>query len=378
MKYINFYIKLFSLGFLLFSLVACSDDEGGGVSSEANGFKIKRGVNLSHWLSQTDSKGDERALFMSKEDFTKIASFGYDHVRLPVDEMHLWNDEGEKDKAAFELVHKAIKWSEENGLRIIVDLHVVRSHHFNEDVRPLWNDPEAQDVFVDMWMQISDELGHYSNDLLAYELLNEPVADDSEDWNHLIAKTMNSLRKKEPKRMVVIGSNRWQLVDTFDELKIPENDSCIILSFHFYSPLVFTHYKASWNSQVNFYTGPVHYPGHPIHKDDLAQYDAAQIQSLTVDDAFYNQEYIEKRIQEAIEFAKKRGLQLYCGEFGCYPTTPLEDRVKWYSDVRTVIERNDIAWANWDYKGGFGIVYGESGSPQLEILNALTGYKKTN
>jgi endoglucanase len=376
MKYV---VNLFVVLFFLFQAIGCgvsSESKSADAENAYSGFNIQRGVNLSHWLSQTDRIGDERASFMSEKDFKKIAGFGYDNVRLPIDEVHLWNEEGEKDTAAFELVHKAIKWSKENGLRIIADLHVVRSHYFNADVRPLWNDPEAQDEFVDMWMQISDELSNYPNDLLAYELLNEAVADDSDDWNKLIAKTMKALRKKEPNRMVVIGSNRWQSVNKFDELQIPENDSCIILSFHFYSPHVFTHYQAPWSSKVGFYKGPVHYPGHPIHEEDLAPYDSAQIKSLTADDAFYNREYIQERIQEPIEFAKKRGLQLYCGEFGCYPTTPLEDRVQWYSDVTAVFEKNDIAWANWDYKGGFGVVDGETGEPRIKILNALTGYKE--
>ena len=52
----------------------------------------------------------------------------------------------------------------------------------------------------------------------------------------------------------------------------------------------------------------------------------------------------------------RTGLPLYCGEFGCYYKTPRPLRLAWYADMMSVFEQFDIAWANWDYKGSFGIV----------------------
>ncbi|MBK8280074.1 MAG: cellulase family glycosylhydrolase [Saprospiraceae bacterium] len=51
--------------------------------------------------------------------------------------------------------------------------------------------------------------------------MNEPVADDPEQWNHLIARAVSVLRDLEPNRTIVIGSNRWQSAQTFDQLKVP-------------------------------------------------------------------------------------------------------------------------------------------------------------
>jgi len=50
------------------------------------------------------------------------------------------------------------------------------------------------------------------------------------------------------RRMIVIGSNRWQSANTFDKLRIPKNDRSILLSFHFYEPFFLTHYQASWTN----------------------------------------------------------------------------------------------------------------------------------
>ncbi len=40
--------------------------------------------------------------------------------------------------------------------------------------------------------------------------------------------------------------------------------------------------------------------------------------------------------------------------------------------MRANLEKHGIAWANWDYKGGFGIV-GRSGQPDQEFIKVLLG-----
>ena len=50
-----------------------------------SGFELKRGVNLSHWLSQNFG-WSPRESFITEKDIEFIAGAGYDHVRIPVDE----------------------------------------------------------------------------------------------------------------------------------------------------------------------------------------------------------------------------------------------------------------------------------------------------
>jgi hypothetical protein len=40
--------------------------------------------------------------------------------------------------------------------------------------------------------------------------------------------------------------------------------------------------------------------------------------------------------------------------------------------MRANLEKHGIAWANWDYKGGFGIV-GRGGQPDQEFIKVLLG-----
>jgi endoglucanase len=190
-------------------------------AAEKDGFEIHRGVNISHWLSQSGRRGQERREVFKEKDVEYIASLGYDHIRLPVDEEQLWDEAGNKEPEAFELLHDGIGWAKKNGLRVIVDLHILRSHHFNEAVKPLWTDPKAQEKFFALWRDLSAELKKYPVSLMAYELMNEPVADDTEQWNKLVETLVRQVRRDEPHRKIVIGSNKWQSVDTFDQLRIP-------------------------------------------------------------------------------------------------------------------------------------------------------------
>ncbi len=167
----------------------------------------------------------------------------------------------------------------------------------------------------------------------------------------------------------MIGSNRWQTADTFDDLRIPPDDSNIILSFHFYTPMVLTHYKASW-TPVGKYTGPVHYPGRIIEGEDLKGLPEDLLKEIAIHNGDFNRVKLDSLIQEPIRVARALGLPLYCGEWGCLPTVPEKDRLQWYSDVRANLEESGISWATWDYKGGFGI-RGQDGKPVTALIQTL-------
>jgi endoglucanase len=340
-----------------------------GAAQKEGGFQIHRGTNISHWLSQSTRRGEERLRWFTEKDVELIASFGFDHIRLPVDEEQLWDEAGKKEPEAFQLLHNAIDWCQKQNLRVIVDLHILRSHHFNAKEKPLWTDPKAQEKFFALWRDLSAELKKYPISLVAYELMNEPVADNAEDWNKLVETLVRQIRQDEPHRKIVIGSNKWQSTSTFDQLRIPPGDRDIILSFHCYTPMLITHYKASWTG-VGKYTGPVNYPGWIVDPNEIPKLSPDMAQLAKANNGVYNREKLESLLAKPLELAKKLDLPLYCGEWGALPTTPRAARMQWYRDMRANLEKHGIAWANWDYKGGFGIV-GRGGQPDQEFIQVL-------
>lgn len=358
------------LAILGISLGQPAQSAEGLVSGTANGFQVKRGTNISHWLSQSNRRGEERRSFFTENDVAFLAGLGFDHLRIPVDEEQLWDEQGYPVEEAFSLLRSALDWCMTHNLRVVVDLHILRSHHFNEEERPLWTDPKAQDHFLDLWRELSHRLASYPIDRVAYELMNEPVAPDPEDWNRLVARAVRTVRELEPERTLVIGSNRWQSVDTFDQLEVPQDDPNILLSFHFYTPMALTHYRAGW-TKVGEYTGPVHYPGVVVRDEDLAGLSEDLVGALRDSNRHYDREVFASLLERPLSLARRLQLPLYCGEWGVYREAPREPRLRWYRDVRTVFEAHGIGWATWDYKGGFGIV-DSNGTPDQELIRILT------
>lgn len=126
-------MKKLILFFFVVTLFACAPS----TRQSEKKIEIFRGTNLAHWLSQSQLRGQEREQFMTKDDIGAIAAMGFDHVRLPIDEEQMWDENGNRHADAFQLMENCIDWCAENGLRVIVDLHILRSHHFNAEEKPL-------------------------------------------------------------------------------------------------------------------------------------------------------------------------------------------------------------------------------------------------
>ena len=336
--------------------VACGNKSNDGV----NDFHIKRGTNLSHWLSQSEARGEMRKLHIQEDDFERLQQLGFDFVRIPIDEVQFWDEQGNKLEEAWDLLTNALDLARKHNLRAIVDLHIIRSHYFNavnegdKSANTLFTSEEAQQGLINLWYQLSDALKDYSTDWVAYEFMNEPVAEEHEQWNQLVAKVHKALREREPQRTLVVGSNRWQGYETMKYLKVPEGDKNIVLSFHYYNPMILTHYGAWW-TPIGQYKGKVHYPGVLVSKED---YEAAPDSLKPILEPYTREEYNIERIKsdfkDAIEVAKKYGLQLFCGEWGVYEPVDRELAYQWTKDMLSVFDEYDIAWTTWCYDADFG------------------------
>ena len=347
------FITLAILAMTMLTMTACSGQSA--KTDGVNNFTIKRGTNLSHWLSQSRVRGEARRLHIQEDDFARLEQLGFDFVRIPIDEEQFWDEKGNKLPEAWELLTNGIDLALKHHLRVVVDLHIIRAHHFNSaSNKLLFTSEEAQQGLINLWYQLSDVLKKYSNDYVAYEFMNEPVADDHEQWNVVVEKVHKALREVEPQRTLVIGSNRWQSYDTIEFLRVPEGDKNIILSFHYYNPMVLTHYGAPWAS-IGKYKGKINYPGIMVSQED---YDAApeevkgELKQYTTQ--VWNKDKIREDFKDAIASAKKYGLQLFCGEWGVYEPVERELAYRWYKDMLEIFDEFDIAWTTWCYDGDFG------------------------
>ena len=345
-----------------------------GEKNKATDFDIQKGVNIGNWLSQSRIRGERRLSIFTEEDVQLLVDNGFDHLRLPVDEEQLFNEDMTINSETIGIIHNTIQTCIDKGLKVIFDLHIIRSHHFLDNDSALWKSTEEQDKLVDMWRTIQDQLRQYPATSVAYEILNEAVAPTDEQWSKLMLRVVEMVRETEKDRVIILGSNHQNNVAHLKNIIVPEGDKNIMLSFHFYEPLLITHYQASWTPlRVLNFTSPMQYPGQLI-PDEL--YNSLTDEEKAVIEQYnhtYDKEWMKSVWQEAIDYGKEKGLKLYLGEFGCLKTVSDDVRYNWIQDVVTLCRENGIAYSLWEYNSQFGFanrnVKGELTDPRLmEIL----------
>ncbi len=314
-------------------------------------MKLDRGINLGGFLSQCDHTKEHYETFISKEDIKRIAEWGFDHVRLPIDHEVFEHKDGTPNERDIIHVTDTINWCKETGLNIILDLHKAYGYDFNDagdaSANQLFTNKELQDRFVNLWYNIAKRYGSY--DHVAFELLNEVVEkENASAWNDLIERTVGKIREITSDTTIIYGGIQWNSVKTL-KLLDPPRDENILFTFHFYEPLLFTHQKAYWVKDMDP-EETIHYPesmDYYKEKSKVLGYQGEVVRGAKSQEM--GKVFIEEMVKEAIDAADKAGVGLYCGEFGVIDRAPVEDTLRWFKDVDDVFKQNDIGFAVWSY-----------------------------
>ncbi|WP_297702036.1 cellulase family glycosylhydrolase [uncultured Fibrobacter sp.] len=320
-------------------------------------FFIERGINLNNWLEVKTLDSLTLDTMCTRTKIVFLKELGFDHVRIPVSEESLFDDDLNFRENVIAVLDDRIEYCIKLGVKVVLDLHVTRDHHFGKDGSPLFFNEKSKAHFFEIWEKLQNMLMRYPVDFLAYECLNEPAApkDSHDAWNELVFKWINFIREKEPERMLFIGSNRGNQLWTFKYLNLPKTDKNLILTFHFYKPNVLTHYKAHWSS-ARYYEGPVVYPGSTIPQDQFEKMPDSLKKKYAYAKKNFDINTMRLEIEKAVVVAKKYGLRLNVGEFGCRRTVPDSVRYSWFNDLVHVLRENNISYTLWGMNGaGFGI-----------------------
>lgn len=319
-----------------------------------------RGVNLGGWLSQRISTEPEYMdSFITEDDVKRIAGWGFDHVRLPVDYDVIEEDDGRPVESGHKHIEDCISWCRKYGLNIVLDLHKSYGYMFDKGAVPdadrFFTDQALQDRFILTWENLISRYGS-DHDIIAFELLNEVVNPlYTEKWNDIADRAIDIIRSHEKDAIIILGGVRNNSVLSVPTLRRPR-DSRIVYNFHCYEPLCFTHQKAYWVDNSDF---DLTYPGELseyieksrlLGEDDIADVIEELGQTSGV-------EFFEKIFAPAIDYAKKMDAMLYCGEYGVIDRAPAADAMRWISDINEAFAKYGIGRALWNYKEkDFGLI----------------------
>ena len=300
---------------------------------------LGRGINLGNAL-EAPTEG-EWGLILEEAYFEEIAAAGFDSIRVPI----RWSAHTAMeppytiDESFFERVDWVIEQAIANDLVTIINIH-----HYDELIASPQTDRER---FLAIWRQIAERYAGAPNTLY-FELLNEPNGRlYTELWNDLLLEGLAAVRSSNPDRAVVIGPAKWNNIDLLSTLSLPEDDTDLIATFHYYDPFQFTHQGAEWVGGSDPWLGNT-WTGLAVEK-----------------------EAIERDFTRAANWSEKSGRPIYMGEFGAYSKADIDSRAAWTSAVVEAAEKHGFSWGYWEFGAGFGAYDREEQAWNEPLLDAL-------
>lgn len=336
----------------------------------------RRGVDLGGWFSQCKYSDEHFDTFIGKDDIDKIASWGMDHVRLPIDYNLLETENGEYIPKGFMRVETAISWAHQNGLNIIIDLHKTFGYSFDvgEKQEGFFENEQYQERFYKLWEQIATHFGEL-HEYVAFELLNE-VTDPSvsDTWNRISDTCIRRIRRIAPKTAILVGGF-WNNSPSAVKYLNPPQDENIVYNFHCYEPLVFTHQGAEWIAgmpgefRISFNSTNREY----VEAMNKVFTNGPKILPVGMaEDEKVSERFFIDYFKEPVEYAEKYNVPLYCGEYGVIDRAKPEEALAWYSAIHTAFEHYGIGRAAWSYKEmDFGLTDEHLESVFNDLVNLL-------
>ena len=314
----------------------------------------KKGVNLGGWLSQCGNNYNENHYrnFITEPDIRKIASWGCDHVRLPVDYNVIQTEDGEFIERGFEHIDNCIAWCKKNNLKMVLDLHKAKGYVFDDaEYVGFFKDKGLQDQFVSLWLEIIRRYGEHK-DMMAFELLNEVTERDfAEPWNDIYERTIREIRTINKDCTLIVGGVFNSSIFGLTLMRKPI-DPNVVYTVHCYSPLIFTHQSAYWIA-----TMPQDYKlSYPGKVEDYAA-ESRKVFGSDFDEEFVDlnddtmsSDFFDHLFKIARDKAEEFDVALYCGEYGVIDQTNPEDQLAWYKDINAMFEKYNMPRTAWSYK----------------------------
>lgn len=320
-----------------------------------------RGVNLGGWLSQGPKDKEHLNSFITEKDIKEIASWGADHIRLPLDYEIIENEDGSERPEGYVYIDSCISWCRKYNLKMVLDLHKTYGYIFDDPVysADFFHNADHQARFLNLWERIIRRYAK-DDDIIMFELLNEVVSGDViKEWNELAAKGIAVIRNHTKTAKILYGGVYNNAITTVRYLDPPADEN-IVYNFHCYEPLIFTHQSAYWVVDMpnDFH---LNYPGTIEDYREKSESITGTKNGCLVDSTLHFEtlgpEFFEELFKDALEIAKQRDVALYCGEYGVIDQAPALDTAKWFRDINSTFNKYGIGRAVWNYKEkDFGLI----------------------
>lgn len=297
-------------------------------------LRLGRGINLILTRKQ-----------LSAEIFELIKQVHFDHIRLilhPFRYMTTPEDNYRISDNWLDFLDWDVNLCLQSKLKVVISLH----ESWSIAPAPF----EYWDQFISFWEQISVKFANYSNRVI-FEILNEPHDElNIKTWNLFVNEALKVIRQTNPSRPVIIGPTHWNYITMLDTLEIPEEDCNLIITFHYYEPVLFTHQgvNAPW-LRIDY-------------KDKIGI-------TWGTDE---EKDFLIENFEKAHQWGIKHNRPLYLGEFGVSKYTKIENLIQYINFIRETAEKLNFDWSFFCFvNNDFGIFELQSKTWNKPLLKAL-------
>ena len=285
---------------------------------------LGRGINFGNALEAP--KEGEWGLTIKESYVQAVKDAGFNSVRLPI----CWSAHTSYtaphniDPVFLKRVDTVVNWCTSRGLAVIITIH-----HFND----LYDSPDNQiyrSILMAIWRQLSLHYLSTGPNNLFFEVLNEPHNNLTADkWNILIPSILQTVRKIDKERTLIIDVPDYGYHESIGKLVIPESENNVIVSVRYYLPYSFTHQGAHWAEGSSKWLGTT-WTATPEQKNTV-EADMLKIQC----------------------WAKEHHRPVTIGEFGAIIYAEATNRLLWSEYVTRSFEMHNFSWSYFD----FGVIF---------------------
>ena len=270
-----------------------------------------------------DFEKDFRGHFIQESDFKKIAGFGFNCIRLPFNGRLIEQLPYQYDADGIKYLDQAVAWAKKYKIWLILDLHAARgaqNHDWHSDSLGkalLWEKKEFRARTFKLWEFLADRYKEEPT-IAGYDLLNEPVLDDTQLLNAFYKELIQAIRRVDRRHILFVEGNRWaQDIECLDNF----SDDNLAFSVHTYVPLEFT---------FNFIPH-LHYP-------------------LKTKTNSWGKKDLRKLLSGYSALAQKKQRPVLVGEFGVNDREGLYGEDQWVKDIVSCFKEFGFHWTYWTYK----------------------------
>ena len=314
-----------------------------------------RGFNLLGMFAAPSSNayGERCPGYYPEEHFQMISDWGFNFVRLPAS-YKVWADEKDPFKIIDEKIEplfEAVEYGKKYGIHVNICLHRIPGYCINDDdTEPfcLWTDPEALECAKTHWRYITNRLKGVSNDIVSFNLFNEPKYDlDQATVTTVYAELIKAIREIDPERLIIVdGMHNGNQPTT--ELMSEEFEN-IGYSCRGYNPGSVTHFGVGFIPK-NEMMAPRWPGGNQEVSGRYVSWDRAKL---------------DRHYGMWTALADNFGVGVMCGEMGCYKECPHDIMMAWYKDMMECLKERNMGYAIWSFNGTFGII--DNGRTDIEM-----------